>query len=132
MSVIVQVLNVSWTELPVGSDSYVQAIAEVVNDENDAVEAVVNFEVANNHGHVLWREASETRSVPAERGVEFHAQIPASAFSAEPGFYWVRANCYDDLNDPKQTLVTISDAEVTGHVEEVPSAEWEAEEHHHH
>lgn len=131
MSVIVQVLNVSWTELPVGSDNYIQAIAEVVNDENEPVEAVVNFEVANNQGHVLWREASETRTVPAERGVEFHAQIPASTFSAEAGFYWVRANCYDDLNHPKQTLVTISQAEVAGHVDEVSQQEWEAEEHHH-
>jgi len=132
MSVIVQVLNVSWTELPVGSDNYVQAIAEVVNDENEAVEAVVNFEVANNHGHVLWREASETRTVPPGQGVEFHAQIPAGTFSSEPGFYWVRANCYDDLNHPKQTLVTISDAEVTGHREEVSQQEWETEEQRHH
>ena len=132
MSVIVQVLNVSWTELPVGSDSYVQATAEVVNDENDPVEAVVNFEVVDNQGHALWREASETRSVPSERGVEFHTEIPASAFSATAGFYWVRANCYDDLNSPKQALVTISDAEVAGHTEEVSSAEWEAEEQHHH
>lgn len=131
MSVIVQVLNVSWTELPVGSDNFIQAIAEVVNDEGQPVEAVVNFEVANNHGHVLWRDASETRTVPAEHGVEFHAEIPASTFSGEPGFYWVRANCYDDLNQPKQTLVTISDAEVAGHGEEVSQQEWEAEEQHH-
>jgi hypothetical protein len=129
--VIVQVLNVSWTELPVGSDSYIQATAEVVNDENEPVEAVVNFEVANNHGHAVWQGTSETNTVPPERGVEFHAEIPASAFSAEAGFYWVRANCYDDLNHPKQTLVTISDAEVAGHNEEVSSAEWEAEERHH-
>jgi len=132
MSVIVQVLTVSWAELPVGSDDWIQATAEVVNDENDPVEAVVNFEVANNHGHVLWREPSETRVVPAERGETFHAQIPASHFSGEPGFYWVRANCYDDLNHPKQQLVVIGQGEVAGHVEPVSQAEWDAENQHHH
>ena len=132
MSVIVQVLNLSWTELPVGSEDWIQATAEVVNDENEPVDAVVNFSIANNHGHVLWEERSPTtETIPPERGVEFKIAIPASAFSAEAGFYWVRANCYDDLNHPKQTLVTISQAEVAGHVDEVSQQEWEAEEHHH-
>jgi len=114
MSVIVQVLTLSWTELPVGSDLWILATAEAVNDEAQPVPGVVNFVVVNNHGHEVWSGPSDTMTIPPHEGVAFRLEIPATAFSAEAGFYWVRANCYDDLNDPKQALIVIGDSEEAG------------------
>ena len=130
MSVIVQVLTLSWAELPVGSDSWIQAIAEAVNDEAHAVEGVVSFVVVDNHGREMWSGASPTLSIPPHHGVQFDVEIPASAFSSEPGFYWVRANCYDDLNDPKQTLIVIGGSEEAGTVQAAEHEMWEGADRH--